>query len=93
MQICRVNRHKRIAGMQTKHAHIAAIVLSCYLVLFIWRDIMYVLTTYSPCGDILAKYEFRTRDEAQYFADHYDLETPGLNLKDAPVDSYTIEAL
>ncbi len=52
---------------------------------------MYVLTTYSPSGDILAKYEFRTRDEAQYFADHYDLETPGLNLINEHVQSYTIE--
>ena len=52
---------------------------------------MYVLTTYSPSGDILAKYEFRTREEAQYFADHYDLETPGLNLINEHVQSYTIE--
>jgi hypothetical protein len=56
---------------------------------------MYVLTTYSPSGDILAKYEFRTRDGAQYFADHYDLETPGLNLINEHVyyfaDHYDLE--
>ena len=52
---------------------------------------MYVLTTYSPSGDILAKYEFRTRGEAQHFADHYDLETPGLNLFSEHVQNYKIE--
>ena len=52
---------------------------------------MYVLTTYGPSGDILAKYEFRTRQEAQEFVDHYDLETPGLNLINEHVQNYKIE--
>ncbi len=52
---------------------------------------MYVLTTYSPSGDILAKYEFGTRQEAQEFVDHYDLETPGLNLISEHVQNYKIE--
>ena len=53
----------------------------------------YVLTTYAANGDILAKFEFDSRDDAEYFSQNYDLDTPGLNIVSENVETYTIERL